>query len=111
MTLMNQRPKNGVLDQVFEQLQRMVHIRVEYTFLRPPVHACAERVPVAEMRRSPWIGSAVSSIAVGRLQESQPPNRYGERSMMPAHLSFGTYYRVYSAVKHSADLPSVPSCK
>ena len=42
---------------------------------------------------------------VGRFQESQPKNRYGERSMIPAHLSFGRYYRVYNAERHAAGLP------
>ena len=41
---------------------------------------------------------------VGRFQLSQPPNRYGERSMIPANLSFGRYYRVYNAARHAAGL-------
>lgn len=42
---------------------------------------------------------------VGRFQAAQPVNRYGERSMIPAHLSFGRYYRVYNAARHAAGLP------
>ena len=42
---------------------------------------------------------------VGRFQAAQPENRYGERSMIPAHLSFGRYYRVYNTTRHAAGLP------
>ena len=42
---------------------------------------------------------------VGRFQESQPPNQYGARSMIPAHRTYGSYYREYNAARHAAALP------
>ena len=42
---------------------------------------------------------------VGRYQQSQPKNKYRERSMIPAHMTFGRYYRVYNAERFAAGLP------
>ena len=42
---------------------------------------------------------------VGRFQESQPPNQYGARSMIPAHRTYGSYYREYNEARHALDIP------
>ena len=42
---------------------------------------------------------------VGRLQESEPKNRHGHRSMIPSHRTFDSYYREYNVARHAAGLP------
>ena len=42
---------------------------------------------------------------VARFQASQPENQYGNRSMIPAHRTFDSYYREYNMARHAADLP------
>ena len=42
---------------------------------------------------------------VAQFQASQPINRHGNRSMIPAHRTFHGYYRQYNMARHAAGVP------